>query len=361
MRKKWLWLLALVLVVGGLATVNVMRLGSSLTVELATAETGVVAESVFANGRFYPASERTVYADRAGRVAEVHAKPGDAVKAGDPLMTYDAEEWRRQLESERNQLAIAALTREQERKRSFEAVRGQTDAAEAEKTLAAEESAERLYALQTASTEASIEALERNIERSVVLAEADGVVASASVQPGAYVSPGAEAFRLADVSQLLVKAALNELDAGKVRTGMKAIVSGDAFETTFEGELTYVSPVARPAGVDGLDYEVEIEVSLPRGEVPPEVAKPGFAATLEFALAGEERVLVPIDAVRYSGQDAYVFGVTDGAAVRLPVTVGKDDGERIEVLSGLSAGDAYVYPVPEGLTEGDAVKTGADE
>jgi len=142
---------------------------------------------------------------------------------------------------------------------------------------------------------------------------------------------------------------------------MKAVVTGDAFEESFEAELTYVSPVARPASPDGLDYEVEIEATLPRGAVAPDVAKPGFAATLEFALPGEERALVPLGAVQYAGESAFVYGATDGVATRIPVTVGKDDGERIEILSGLAAGDAYVYPVPQELREGDAVEARAAE
>jgi len=363
MRKKWLWLAGLVLVVGGLAAVNMVKLGSSLTVETRKAETGVVSESVFANGRFSPASERAVYADRTGRVAAVRAKAGDAVEAGAPLFAYDTAEWERQLEEDRTQLSIARVEREAERKRNFEAVRGQTDPTEAEKVTEAEENAQRLYELRTASLERSIARLEQYVRESTVYADASGVVTASAIEEGARVQEGMEAFRLADVSQLVVEAALNELDAGKVRPGMKAVVTGDAFEASFEGELTYVSPVARPAGVDSLDYEVGIEVSLPRGAVAPETAKPGFAATLEFRLEGEERLLVPIGAVGYGGQDAYVYGVVDGKAARMPVTVGKDDGARVEVLSGLSAGDAFVYPVPESLREGDvvAVKAGADE
>lgn len=356
MRNKWVWLLGLALVVGGLAAVNLARLGSSAAVGTVTASTGVVTESVFAGGRFQSAAETSVYAELSGRVAAVHVKPGAAVAAGDPLMTYDTQEWERQLEELRDQLAIARLTREAERRRSFEAARGQAGAAAADDIAAAEENARRLHELQVASTERSIAELTRHIREAVVAAPSDGVVTAAVPASGSRASPGMELFRLADVSQLVVRAALSELDAGKVRPGMKAIVTGDAFEEAYEGELTFVSPTASPAGMDGLDYEVGIEVSLPRGAVPPETAKPGFAATLEFRLDGEAKVLVPIDAVRYAGAEAYVFRALDGAAARTVVTLGRDDGERIEVLSGLASGETIIHPVPQGLREGDAVK-----
>jgi RND family efflux transporter MFP subunit len=356
MRKKWVWLLALVLVVGGLAAVNAMKLGSKMTVELRAAEPGVVAESVFANGRFAPALERTVYAERSARVHAVFVKPGDAVEAGDPLFEYDADEWIRRLTDVRNQLDIANAQRDIERKRNFESARAQTDPGEAEKLVEAEESARQLHHYQTASLQNEAALLQQNVDERTVFAEESGVVASVSLDAGARAQEGMEALRLADVSQLVVKASLIELDAGKVKPGMKAIVTGDAFEERFEAELTYVSPVARPATADGLDYEVEIEATLPRGAVAPDVAKPGFAATLEFALPGEERALVPIDAIQYEGSDVFVYGVSEGVATRIPVTVGKDDGERIEVLSGLAAGDEYVYPVPKELREGEPVE-----
>ncbi|HZG58615.1 efflux RND transporter periplasmic adaptor subunit, partial [Paenibacillus sp.] len=353
MRKKWVWLLALVLVVGGLAAVNVARFGASRTVATATAASGVISESVFANGRFEAWSERTIFAERSGRIAAVHARVGDAVRPGDPLMTYNTSEWGRQLEEERDRLTIALLEREAERARHFEAVRGQSDPAEAEKIVEAEERAQRLHEVRVASLTRSVERLAQYIREDDVLSGWSGVVTASALEEGSRVTEGMEAFRLADVSRLVVRASLGELDAGKVRPGMRAVVTGDAFEGSYEGELTYVAPVARPAGADGLDTAVEIKVELPPGAVPPDAAKPGYAATLEFRIDGEARTLAPVDAVQYDGADAYVFRIADGVATRAFVTVGRDDGERIEILSGLEAGDAFVYPVPEDLREGD--------
>ncbi|MCI3921582.1 efflux RND transporter periplasmic adaptor subunit [Paenibacillus sp. TRM 82003] len=361
MGKKWLWIAGLVLVVGGLAAVNVVNVGKTLTVTSAEAERGVLSESVYANGRLAAASERSVFTDIGGKVETVHVKEGDEVAANAPLLTFRTDDWERQLAAERNQLEIASVQRTADRRRSFESVRAASDAAEAEKLQTAETNAQRLHELQMEATERNIAELERQIRENVLLAPAAGVVTGVAAQEGATVPAGFEAFRTVDVSQLVVEAALNELDAGKVRIGMEAVVTGDAFEASFPGRLTYIAPVARPAGADGFDYEVPIRVTLEKDAVEAGVAKPGFAATVEFALAGEEQVLAPLDAVTYGGQDAYVYRIVDGQAVRVPVTVGKDDGERIEILSGLEAGESYVYPVPDGLREGDRVKEGADE
>ena len=245
MRRKWVWVwpLLLVLAVGVLVAANILRHNSGTTVTVAIAERGVVSESVFASGRFHPAGEHAVFAEAAGRVAEVHVREGDVVKAGDKLMTYDTSEWEKQLAETREQLEIAAISREQERRRSFDAVRGQTDGEKVERALQEEKEAQRLHELRTAAAERTIAELERLIREAVVAAPADGVVAAVVPAPGARLSPGMETFRIADVERLVVKASLSELDAGKVRPGMKAIVTGDAFDAEFEGELVHVSPV----------------------------------------------------------------------------------------------------------------------
>lgn len=356
MGKKWIWFSLLIIAVGGLAAVNVLNMGSTKAVTTASAERGVLSESVYANGRLQPAAEHTVYTEVSGKVAEVHVREGDRVQAGDALLTYDTEEWELQLEEERNQAAIARLQREVDRKRSFELVRGQTDAEEADKVRADEESAQRLYELQLASTERNMALLQERIRERTVVSPTDGVVTAVAVQEGAAVPAGYESVRLADVSRLVVEAALNELDAGKVEAGMDAVVTGDAFEEQFGGKLTYMAPIAQPVGADGYDYEVPIKVEVAGDAAELGKLKPGFAATLEFQLSGAEQVLVPLRAVGYSGQDAYVYTIADGAAVRTAVTVGKDDGEWIEILSGLQAGDPIIHPIPDGLREGDPVK-----
>lgn len=361
MGKRWLWIAALALVVGGLAAVNVVNVGKTQTVTSVAAERGVLTESVYANGRLAAIDERAVFTDVGGYVERVHVKEGDEVAAGAPLLTFRTDEWERELEEERNRLDLAALQRSIDRRRSFEAVKGTDDPEEARRLQEAETAAQRLHELQTITTERNIETLERQIRDNVLAAPAAGVVTGVAAKEGATVPAGYEAFRTVDLSQLIVEAALNELDAGKVRVGMEAIVTGDAFEASFPGELTYVAPTARPVGEGGLDYEVPIRVTIDRDAGVAGVAKPGYAATVEFVLAGEERVLVPFDAVIYAGAQPYVFRAVDGEAVRVPVTIGKDDGERMEILSGLAADETYIYPVPDGLREGDKVKEGAAE
>ncbi len=351
-----MWGAALVLVVAGLVYVNVMRMGISQEVTLAKAEEGEISESVFANGRIQPADETELYTNVDGKVKEVFVKVGDTVARGDVVMSYDTSDWERQIELERNRIEIEKLQRQIDRKRNYDAAKqGEKDA---EQILALESDAQKLHELQIRGTENTIAQLREKIAQSVVKADSDGVVTKLNVTEGQTVPSGFMAAVFADVSSLKVSAALNELDAGKVQAGMKAIVTGDAFDDRLDGELTYIAPEAAPAGPESQDFQVGIEVTLAKGDLD---IIPGLAAMIEFVLPGEKRVLVPIDAVVYRNQEAFVYKAEDGKAVQVAVKTGKDNGERVEILEGLKAGEEVISPLPEGLRDGKKVKAAQSE
>jgi RND family efflux transporter MFP subunit len=354
--KKWLWAAAIVIVVGGLVAFNVMRFGSSVEVTLSETKEGEVTESVFANGRVQAATESEVFATVGGKVKDVAFEVGDPIKKGDTLLAFDTSDWVRQIELERNKIDIAKLQRQIERKRNFDVAKQGGE--EADKVLATESDAQKLYDLQIRTSEETIKMLEEKIADSIVAAESDGTLTQLDVKAGQIVPEGSRVAQIADLSTLKVAAALNELDADKVSAGSKAIVTGDAFEEQWDGTLTYIAPTAVPSGADGQDYQVGIEVTLSANSLR---IKPGFAATLEFVLPGEKRVLAPMSAVFYKGQDAFIYKEADGKSVQVAVTTGKDDGANIEILEGLQAGEKIISPVPEGLREGKKVKVAQAE
>jgi multidrug efflux pump subunit AcrA (membrane-fusion protein) len=84
---------------------------------------------------------------------------------------------------------------------------------------------------------------------------------------------------------------------------------------------------------------------------------PGAAVSAQIETGTGKPVLgVPRDAVLYQGGKAYVFVVQSGKAVRQWVEVGEDDGERIEIRSGLAANASVVVLGNYELQDGMAVK-----
>ncbi|MNN34207.1 Cobalt-zinc-cadmium resistance protein CzcB [compost metagenome] len=191
------------------------------------------------------------------------------------------------------------------------------------------------------------------MNNSTVYASADGIVTEIAVKEGQIMAEGSQVISVADLSSYKVKANLNELDAGKVGLGMKAVVSGEAITGTYDGEVTYLSPTAVLSDTTSKDATVGMEVTLSNKS---DELRPGYNVTIEMELPDKDRILVPISAVKYEGEEVYVFKVEGEKAVKSIVTIGKEGEEQIEVVTGVAKGDKVVVEGAESLRDGDKVK-----
>ena len=123
-----------------------------------------------------------------------------------------------------------------------------------------------------------------------LLAPFGGVVLSVNVEPKEYVSPGTAVATIGDLSEVWLRAYVDETDLGRVKVGQKAVLATDTFPgKTYEGRVTFVSSEAEftPKSVQTrkervkLVYRIKITVPNPGMEL-----KPGMPADAEI-LAGE--------------------------------------------------------------------------
>ncbi len=182
-----------------------------------------------------------------------------------------------------------------------------------------------------------------------ITAPAGGVIIARGVEEGETVvggtsafGGGTELFTIADLSTLLVRAAINEVDIGKVARGDSVALSVDAFPTdTVAGIVRLVPPAARLQERVRV-FDVEIEV---RGSGGP--LRPGMTANVRIAGPRKADVLrVPVEAVLLSEGQPVVFVVGGGEPVRTPVTLGLGDLSYVEVLQGLALGDSVALEDP---------------
>lgn len=348
-KRKRFWFAVIGLAIIAFVAVNMLRaMNQEPEVKVAAVETAQIIERIYANGKLEPERTARVYAPASGLVEEVKVKPGDAVEEGQVLLTLNMEQVRDQLEKERINLQLAEAERQAARKQqveNFRQARLENPNAEPELDLTT-------YDLRIRSIQLTIESLEKRLANRQVTAPAGGVVTRLAVHEGQMLAEGGEIATIVDVSRLKVAARLNELDAGKARPGMKAVVTGEAFADRYEGIITYLAPVAEANDSASRDAAVEMEVSL--DQASPEL-RPGYNVTVEIEIPDKERLLVPIDAVRYDGEQAYVFVVRDDVAVKARVTTGKEGDEQIELLSGAAPGDLVVVE-GGGLRDGFRVK-----
>lgn len=332
----------------------------SVPVTVHTAAKGRVEETVTNSkaGRVTSRLRATLSPEVGGRLLKLYVREGARVRKGDPLLRLsDAD------------LAAAVTLRE----RTLAAARGARTEACANASLAEKELARTrsLFDGQVASqglldqavarrdaakaaceaagdrigeAEAALDVARVALERSVLRAPFDGVVAEVSAEEGEWVTPSPPALpippviEMFDPSALYVSVPLDEVDVGKVKNGLRVRVSFDAFPgRSFEGTVTRVSPYVLDRLEQNRTFDVEVTLADPAFAA---TLSPGTSVDVEVVLEVRESVLrIPRTALMEGNRVLVVE--RDRLAAR-DVSTGLRNWEWVEVTKGLSEGDRVV-------------------
>jgi HlyD family secretion protein len=174
------------------------------------------------------------------------------------------------------------------------------------------------------------------LENTTITAPFSGEVTRRFVDAGALVSPSTPLVTLAHTETLKVTANLLEKDVALVKPGMKVKVRAEAFpEKLFEGTIVRIN-----SALDLATRTLQAEVHIPN---PDRMLKPGMFAKLEIALSTKTGVVtIPKVAVVEEGNVQTVFVVENNQALRKPVTIGIEQGDRVEVVQGIREGEQIV-------------------
>lgn len=272
-----------------------------------------------------------------GTVLAVRAQEGDRVARGTLLAELDAREAEAQLA--RAQAVLSRTTAAFVRDSGLHARTIITDA---------EYEASR-SAYEVAASDVALWQTRRAFTR--ITAPSAGVVTAKLVEAGSAVSPNQRLFELADVSLLVVRVRLSELDVVHLRAGLPAAVRLDAYpDAEIAARVRRIFPSADPQS-----RLVPVEVAL--GAPPRGVAvTPGFLARVTFALERRADALaVPASAVGVASTGPFVYVVEGDTLVLRPVTVGITSEGFVEVTGGLDAGAQVVVSGHTNLRPGAAV------
>ena len=341
-----------------------------IPVEAAAAERGTVAETV-TNSRAGTVRARLraqVGAETPGRVIAIPKREGAVVAKGEVLIQLDTETAERQLDLARRDLeagrarlesarAAADLARiERERTerlaQSGEFVsQGQLDQVQARDTSAQAEW--RAVQAMLERAQAALRLAEQQLRDFGVRAPFDGIVSQLYTEIGESVVPGRPLLELLAPDSLYVSAPIDEVDIGRVREGLPARVTLDAFPgVSYEGSVTRVAPFV--SDILGQSRTMEIEVDFRTGADQPR-PRPGASADVEIILDTRAGVLrVPTFAVM---ERKRVLVVSDGKAEAREVKIGLHNWEFTEIVSGLSPGDRVITSLDRpGVKDGARVK-----
>ncbi len=163
-----------------------------------------------------------------------------------------------------------------------------------------------------------------------------GVVTKKDIVMGHRLNEGDMPYEITDLSRVWVLADAYETDLSRIRLGMTATLSLQAFPNkTFKGKVIFIDPIL---DAKTRTAKVRLEFANPKGELKPEM----FG---EVTLQTEKRegLRIPADAVIDSGTKKVVFVALDeGKFQPREIQVGSITGDDVEVVSGLQAGDHVV-------------------
>jgi HlyD family secretion protein len=358
---------------------------------LAKVERGTMVVSVVATGRIEPITKVEIKSKANGIIERLHVDVDQIVEAGQVLAELDRENLTAGLREAQANLQAAEAARDGAialaKKNAIEAESPEVDLAqrnytraqqlfhdrlvsqsqldEAKSTLDQAENRHRAAAGQLAVAQAGVvqatanvaqatAAVERAAEElanATIRAPIRATVLTRDVEIGSPVSSilnlGANAtlvMTLGDIEKVYVKGQVDESDIGRVRLGQLPRITTESFRgRTFEGRVTQISPI----GVEKdnvTTFAVEVSIDNPTKEL-----KANMTANAEIVLQElPNSLLVPESAVIYDADRHPFVDVADPGSPsgrrRVAITLGTGNGSRIQVLSGLEAGQQIVIP-----------------
>jgi HlyD family secretion protein len=196
--------------------------------------------------------------------------------------------------------------------------------------------------------QAALQIVNAKLEQTSIVAPADARIIARSVEVGDVAQPGKKLLTLAMTGETRLIAQIDEKNLGLVREGMRATGSADAFpDNKFDAELIYLAP-----SVDVTRGTVESRLRVAK---PPAFLRDDMTVSVEVMVAQKQNALtIPGVALREAGDRKYVVVVRSGAAQEVDVKLGIRSLQRVEIVSGLSAGEQVV--IDERIRAGQRIR-----
>lgn len=322
-----------------------------MTVELGTAKRGDLAAHLTVVGNLIGLQTVDVAPRVQGRLVSVSVDMGDAVRRGQVIAKVEDREIAEQVRQAEASMEVSKATirqREADLKvaelnfdRSKNLFSRQLLAKQAlddaESRYLAALAQLDLAKAQQSQNEARLQELRFNLQNTIIASPVDGFIGKRNVDPGAMVNTNTAVASVVDISRLKLVVNVVEKDLRMVNPGDTGVVEVDAYPgETFNGRIARVAPVLDPA-----TRTASIEIEIPN---PGYRLKPGMYARITLTVEERKNTLVaPKNAViDFENRRGVWVPTEDTRAKFVPVNLGIEGPDTIEILSGLQEGDRFV-------------------
>lgn len=323
----------------------------ALTVEATRVSVASWSNVIQATGLIAPREEVSVAAEVGNvRIVGVHVDVGDSVLKGQRIADLDDVELRSQEAELAAEVARAGAQWRNARSQLDRGLRLEGEAALSEQDLEQLRASEEASRAAAEGADARLESKRLQIRRTRIVAPCDGVVSARSALLGVVTSPGQPLFRVLRDNLLEWRAELTAAQLSQVQASQRVdFLLPDG--STAAGRVRQLAPTVDPASRLGLAY-VDVDPGTPW--------RAGMYALGHVNVGSAEALVLPASAlvVRDGRTSVAQLRLVEGAhrVSMTPVTVGRRQGDSIEVVEGLRPGDEVVLSGAGLLGDGDAVR-----
>jgi RND family efflux transporter MFP subunit len=364
-RVKILTAIGIVLLIIGAGRTVLSRISNTKTLEAGTVEqsklyvktaspkVGGAGQTLALPGTLQGFVQAPISARASGYLKRWHKDIGSRVNKGDLLAEIDAPEIDQQLSQAvaARQQAAASLQLASSTMERWEALRKKDAVSQQE--LDERRSGAAQARANLAAADANVERLRQTQGFKRVLAPFSGVITKRNVDTGDLIDAGGGAgrtlFVLSQTDPLRVYVNVPQTYAQRVKPGQEVkVTQSELLGQVFKGQVARTS-----AAIDPATRTMQIEVTLPNRDG---ILMPGAYVQVALPLEASKTMTVPTNALMIRGTGMSVAAVDpEGRIVIKPVKVGRNYGENVEVLEGVSMEDQLVLNPSDSLTAGDVV------
>ncbi len=322
---------------GGGALQDASSQKKAVQVRVSPAAVEPISEMLELTGSVVPQRIARLASPAEGPVMDLQVREGDRVKMGDVLLSIGRREG-----------IEAQITSYQETVKKEEENLNRTKQLVESQALPGEELDRARAAYENARAQL-VRAMEA-VQDYSVLAPWDGIVSKVNIRDGDYVVPRAPLVELYDPENLAIEAAVPERYSAQLRNGMNLTVRLDAFpDSAFRASISRIYPfLEERMRTRTIEAEIDAKVSI----------LPGMFVRLQLPLKTvDSAIVVPSQAVLVTPSgDRVLFVVSADTVSRRMVHLGIEQGTRVQILSGVTAGESVVVAGNEKLKPGAEVR-----
>lgn len=314
-----------------------------------------ISENLSYTGLIEAWNKNNITPDVGGKIAKIYVEEGERVQKGQLLAELDTKAIRLQLEQAEAAYAVAEASQ-----RDAQRTRERMERLKSENAVSQQQYEQVTLAFDAAEAQlqqarAALNLANHNLDVSIMKAPFNGVIASKNAEVGDVInplmggfSPSSGVLTLMDFSRVKIEIEVSSRDIARIAKGMTALIHVNAFpDRVFQGKVSIVNLTADPMTKK---FGVQITADNPDLSLRPNT----FGRVALEVSTHEDALVIPQNAVL---ENKYVFVAQDDDTVMIKeVTLGLQNSDMVEVVSGIEAGDLVVVEGNYGLEEGSKIE-----